>query len=192
MRPQLVQRTLDHVHGERLAAGFALPEQLERDPLGRLSRSRAQCAPNTARALRCQGVIDASLSLSRGCHNSCANTRGLHRRTRADVDGHLRANCVARQRNMGYARTHGGGPRGHTLSGEADLKSAQCRFESDWGHGKRPGRCYRGEWIGSRPLRPGVTPARGGISADACAIGVANPGRTASGPSNEQPSGRCR
>ena len=48
----------------------------------------------------------------------------------------------------------------------AGLKSAQCRFESDWGHGKRPGRGDFGANGSARgPARPGVTPAPGGIAA---------------------------
>ncbi len=63
------------------------------------------------------GVIDASLSLSRGCHNSCANTRGLHPETHADADGHLRANLVAQQRNNVSIPCVRASPCGHRLAG---------------------------------------------------------------------------
>jgi hypothetical protein len=38
------------------------------------------------------------------------------------------------------------------LAEAADLKSAQCRFESDWGHRDPAGRCAFG--LGSQPCEP--------------------------------------
>jgi hypothetical protein len=47
------------------------------------------------------------------------------------------------------------------------LKSAQCRFESDWGHGEVAGRCVNGA-NGSvvDSARRGVVTARGGIAGE--------------------------
>ena len=60
--------------------------------------------------------------MSRRCHNSCANTRGLYPRTLTDVDGHRRANHVARQRNIGQARIHKLNTHGHLRTGWGGLK----------------------------------------------------------------------
>jgi len=39
MRPQLIERTIDHAHAHELTAVLGLPEHFERDKLDRLSRT---------------------------------------------------------------------------------------------------------------------------------------------------------
>jgi hypothetical protein len=82
MPPQLVQRTLDHAHGERLPGGLALSEHFERDQLDRVSSTHALSVRTTMRLaialaacdpaawpLADEGVLDAAEHF---CHDAVA------------------------------------------------------------------------------------------------------------------------
>jgi hypothetical protein len=103
-----------------------------------------------------------------GPHQSARSPHGTHKRLEPTATIHrLKPLCC---NGLTFSTpTIRGNPQRTVTCGNAKcaiLKSAQSGFESDWGHGKRPGRCAFGLNVSTRnPAHSGVAPALGGSAA---------------------------